>query len=126
MKRPILALALMALLSCSSEDAPPTGPSPGQLEIRLTGPAGVGAVLLLVDGGEIDSVEAVGYFTASSLYSGLARRVLVAGQDLGGVVARIEVPDRRVAYRATILQIADGATYQLLDPAGYTATLERP
>lgn len=126
MKRPIFALGLLALLACGSEDAPPTGPSPGPLELRLTGPAGVGAVLLLVDGGEIDSVEAVSYFTASSVYSGVARRVLVAGQDLSGVVARIEVPDRRVTYHARIIDIADGTTYQLLDPAGYTVTLERP
>lgn len=127
MKRAMLGLALLGLLiACGDDPSPPTGPSPGPLDIRLSGPAGAGAVLLLVDGGTIDSVEAVSYFTASSVYSGVARRVLVAGQDLNGVVARIEVPDRRVTYHATVIEIADGTTYQLRDPASYTATLERP
>jgi hypothetical protein len=126
MKRLFLLLALAGVMSCGDDPSVPTGPSPGPLEIHLSGPAGVGAVLLLVEGGTIDSVEASSYFTASSAYSGVARRVLVAGPDLTGVVARIEVPDRRVSYHATILEIADGTTYQLRDPASYTATLERP
>ncbi len=126
MRRTLLVLAMVGLLSCGEDGGPPTGPTPGPLEVRLSGPAGAGAVLLLVDGGEIDTVEAVRYFTATSAYSGVARKVLVAGQDLGGAVARIEVPDRRVRYRATILEIADGTTYQLLDPADFIATVERP
>ena len=125
MKRIAGVLALVAALSCGGDD-PPSGPSPGELEVRLAGPAGAGAALLIVEGGQIDTIEPAGYFTASAPYSGTARRVLVAGQNLNGVLVRIRVPDRRTGYRATVVEIADGTSYQLLDPAGFEATVERP
>jgi hypothetical protein len=124
MRRLFLVLVLAVVLGCGAD--PPAGPSPGALEVRLSGPAGAGAALLIVEGGEIDTVEAAGYFTASAPYSGTARRVLVAGQNLGGTLVRIQVPDRRVTYRATVLEIADGSSYQLLEPAGFEVTVERP
>lgn len=124
MKRIAGVVVLLVLLSCGEHT--PTGPSPGELEVRLNGPAGAGAAILIVEGGEIDTVEAAGYFTRSAVYSGTARRVLVAGRDLGGLLVRIRVPDRRTPYRATVVEIADGTSYQLLDPAGFDATVERP
>lgn len=118
------ALALGLLPACGDEH--PTGPSPGVLEIRLAGRSGAGAALLLIEGGTIDTVEAAGYFTASAPYSGTAKRVLVAGPDLAGTLVRIQVPDRRTAYRATLIEIADGATYRLLDPVEFAVTVVRP
>ena len=124
MRRIAGVFALIAVLSCG--DDTPSGPSPGALEVRLNGPSGAGAALLIVEGGAIDAVEAAGHFTASAPYSGTAKRVLVAGQNLGGLLVRIRVPDRRTTYRASVVQIADGTTYQLLDPAAFEATIERP
>ena len=124
MKHLVRVLAVIAAISCGGDDSP-TGPSPGALEVRLSGPAGAGAALLLVEGGEIDSVAAAGYFMASAPYSGVARKVLVVGQGLQGTLVRIVVPDRRVEYRATILEIADGTTYELRPPAAFTVTVEK-
>jgi len=116
--------ALGILLGCGDDQA--AGPSSGVLEIRLSGPAGAGAALLLVEGGTIDTVEAAGYFTASAAPTETSRRVLVAGRNLGGALARIGVPDLRRAYRVTLIEIADGTSYQLLDPTGFTLTVGRP
>jgi hypothetical protein len=124
MKLRLRVLALVAAIGACGDESP-AGPSPGALEVRLNGPAGVGAALLLVEGGAIDSVEAAGYYTASAPYSGVARKVLVVGQGLQGTLVRIAVPDRRVEYRATILELADGATYQLLAPQAFTVTVEK-
>jgi hypothetical protein len=124
-RRLLLTAAALGILAGCGDD-PPAGPSSGVLEIRLSGPAGAGAALLLVEGGTIDTVEAAGYFTASAANSATARRVLVAGQDLGGTLVRIGVPDRRTAYRATLIEIADGTSYQLLDPTGFTLSVGRP
>ncbi len=125
MRRILPLVIALALLPACGENAP-AGPSPGALEVRLSGPAGAGAALLLVEGGTIDTVEAAGYFTASAAYSGTAKRVLVAGQNLAGALVRIQVPDRRVAYQATLIEIADGNNYQLLDPGQFTVAVVRP
>lgn len=118
MRRTTWLLGAALLLAACSEDSP-AGPAPGVLEVRLNGPATAGAALLIVEGGPIDSVEAAGYYTATAPYSATAVRVLVAGQGLGGTLVRIQVPDRHSAYTATLSQIADGQTYQLLDPAAF-------
>jgi hypothetical protein len=85
----------------------------------------VGAVLLLVEGGAVDSVEAVGYFTASAPYSGGATEVLVAGPGLAGVLIRVRVPDVRVRYHAEVREIAQSTTHQLLPPSDYSLVLAR-
>jgi hypothetical protein len=123
-KRILAVFAIVTLLSCG--DDPPTGPTPGELAVRLHGPAGAGAALLLVQGGPIDTVVGGGYFTAFGPFSGTAKRVLVAGDNLEGVLVRFHVPDRRTEYSAVVLQIADGTTYQLLNPGNFEATVERP
>jgi len=125
MNRLMPLVLVLGLVTACGEDTP-SGPSPGALEVRLTGPAGAGAALLLVEGGAIDSVEAAGYFTASAAWSGTARRVLIAGQNISGTLVRIRVPDRRVAYQATLMEIADGSNYHLLDPAAFTVSVARP
>jgi hypothetical protein len=117
-------LLLLAPLPACGDD-PPAGPAPGVLEVRLAGPATAGSALLLVEGGPIDSVEAAGYFTAAAPYSGTAVRVLLAGQGLTGTLLRIQVPDRHTSYTASLIEIADGTTYQLLDPARFQVRVGR-
>lgn len=126
MRRALWLLLGLGLLSCGGEPTRPSGPDPGPLDIRLSGPTGVGAVLLLVEGGTIDSVVPTSYFTASTAYSGVARRVLVAGDTLRGVLARVVVQDRRLPWKATIIQLADAATLQLRDSTAYALTIRKP
>lgn len=127
MRRTLWLVLLVGLLSCGDESPTrPQGPDPGPLDIGLDGAAGAGAVLMLVEGGPIDSVVALSYFTAHTPHSAVARRVLVAGSSLNGALARIMVPDRRVLYQARIIQIADEVTYQLGDSSAYTLTVEKP
>lgn len=127
MRRALWLVLGATLLSCGGDDSvTTTDPDPGPLEIRLNGPTGVGAVLLLVEGGTIDSVVPTSYFTASTLYSGVARRVLVAGDTLRGVLARVVVDDRRLPWKATLIEVADGATYQLRDSTAYSLTIRKP
>jgi hypothetical protein len=123
-KRILAVFATVALLSCGEDT--PTGPTPGELAVRLHGPAGAGAALLMVQGGPIDTVVGERYFTAFGPFSGTAKRVLVAGDNLEGVLVKFRVPDRRTKYTAVVMQIADGTTYQLLNPGGFEATVERP
>lgn len=124
MRRLLAIFALAATLSCGDDS--PSGPNPGELAVRLQGPAGAGSALLIVQGGPIDTVVGAGNFTAFGPFSATAKRVLVAGDNLGGVVIRFQVPDRRKEYTATVMQVADGTTYQLLNPTGFSATVEQP
>lgn len=127
MRRALWLLLGAALISCGGDDSlKTTDPDPGPLEIRLSGPTGAGAVLLLVEGGPIDAVVPTTYFTASTAFSGVAWRVLVAGDTLRGVLARVMVQDRRLPWKATIVQVADGATFQLRDSTVYALTVRKP
>jgi hypothetical protein len=119
-----LVLAFTLLSGCGAD--PPVGPTPGVLEVRLAGPATAGSALMLVEGGPIDSVESVGYYTATARYSGTAVRVLVAGPALSGTLVRIWVPDRHTSYTASLSDIADGGSYQLLDRALFQLRVTRP
>lgn len=120
--RILLAAAVMSGVPACDED--PTGPRPGVLDVLLVGPAGqVGALLFHVEGGAVDSVVTAGYFTASARFTGVERRVLVAGDGIEGVVARIYVADLGAPHRAFAVEVADGRDYRLLEPAGYTLTL---
>jgi hypothetical protein len=107
----VLALAL----ACAEE---PVGPVPGTIDVVLgDAEATIGAVLFRVEGGPVDTVEAVpeaGLYLDAAPYSGTAQQVLVAGDGLSGVIARVRVPDVRVRYRVVVQQVADGQTFALL------------
>jgi hypothetical protein len=112
--------------SCESG---PTEPRPGALDLVFAPPApGTGALLFVVDGAPIDSVEPAGYGTISGRLSASAVRVIVTGPLVPGPVARLRVPDVRLArqYRATLEEVADGATYGLRDTAGYRLAVAVP
>jgi hypothetical protein len=122
-RRLSLGLALAAAAGCGDE---PIGPAPAVYEVVLSGnSAQVGAVFLLVEGGPVDSVESIGYYTAWAPFSGVATQVLVAGGALSGAVIRVHVPDARVTYRASVRELAEPATHRLLPPADYSLTLVR-
>lgn len=119
-----LGVALAAAAACGGDE--PVGPAPALYEVRLSGAgAPVGAVLFLVEGGPVDSVESVGYYTATAPFSGVATQVLVAGGALSGAVVRVQVPDARVTYRASVVELAEPGTHRLLPPADYALTLVR-
>lgn len=109
-----LAGALVATLSCGDD---PGSPVPGTIEVVLAGPGpAVGAVLFLIEGGSVDTVESAGEYLDAAPYSGIATQVLVAGDDLRGVIARARVPDLRVRYTAFIQEVADSRNYALRPP----------
>jgi hypothetical protein len=119
-----LCVGLLAGVGCGGDE--PMGPAPAVYEVVLRGGGvPVGAVYFLVEGGSVDTVEGTGFYTASAAYSGVATQVLVAGRDLSGTVVRVRVPDARVRYRASVLELAQGGTHQLLPPADYSLTLVR-
>jgi hypothetical protein len=115
--RAVAAALLLALgLGCGADSL---GPVPGTLDVVLAdAPRPVGAVLFLVEGGAVDSVEAVGTYLDAAPYSGVAHQVLVAGNRLHGVIARVRVPDLRVRYAVVLQEVADDSSYALLDVAG--------
>lgn len=114
MKRiPALTLVLLAALGCEDD---PTGPLPGVLDVVLAGPsAEAGALLFHIEGGPVDSVTPAGALLISAPFTRVRRRVLVVGEDLAGVVARVHVPDVSVPYQMTIVEVADGRSYALMD-----------
>jgi len=123
LRRLLLLLAMAAALSC---DDGPVGPSPAVYEVVLGGgPAPVGAILMLIEGGSVDAVEGIGNYTASAPYSGVATQVLVAGSQLGGTLVRLRVPDSRVEYRAVALEIAERGSHRLLPTSDYSLSLIR-
>ncbi len=107
----------------------PTEPRPGMLDLVFSAPApGAGALLFVVDGPPIDSIEPSAYPAISGRLSAGAVRVIVTGRLVPGVVARVRVPDVRLyrKYRATLEEVADGATYALRDTAGYRLAVAPP
>lgn len=120
----VLALALAASASCDEDS--PVGPAPAVFEIVAGGTgASAAAMLFLIQGGPVDSVEANGWFTASAPYSGVATQVVVAGPALAGTIAMVHVPDGRISYRAVVREVAEAGTHALLPTADYTLTLVR-
>jgi hypothetical protein len=90
------------------------------IDLVLTGPAAeAGALLFDIPAGPVDSVVAAGTVVVSAPFTGVSRRVLVVGDALTGVVARIHVPDVSVGYRARLVEVADTRTYGLLDPESF-------
>lgn len=119
----MLGLFLVPIsVGCSND----TGPTAGALNLSLTSPhKDDGAVLLLVYGGPVDSVESTGY----SIYSATAApdtvKLIVTGKLGSGRLARIHIPDSRLvsSYAARVGQVAARATYVQRDPARYAVTL---
>ncbi len=118
---PILALTLLAGLGCGES---PTAPLPGVFDVVLAGPAAeAGGLLFDIMDGPVDSVAAAGTVVVSAPFTGVSRRVLVIGNQLDGVVARVFVPDVSVSYQARIVEVADRRSYALRDSTSFSLLL---
>jgi hypothetical protein len=116
-------LSLVLSTGCSND----TGPTAGILNMTFsTQHANEGAVLLIVSGGPVDSIESLGYPIYSGRTGGDTLKLIITGQLSSGVLARIHIPDSRqsAAYGARVAQVAARGTYRLQDLAGYEVTLK--
>jgi hypothetical protein len=114
---------LLLLPACSGEVI---GPVPGVLNLSLIAPQGdEGAVLFTVMGGPVDTVEAVGPGLYSARIDASTLRVVITGDLSSGLIARIRIPDDRLAsqYTATVSQVALRSTYTQRDPERYAIAL---
>lgn len=122
--RRVTVLGTLLVAACGGGGGPTSGPVPGVLEVVMLGPAAnTGAILFDLAGGGVDSVVGTGGYTISGRYTGVERRVAVAGDSLHGTIARVYVPDIHAGHHATVVEVADGADFQLMDPAAYRLPL---
>ena len=118
---PLLLAA--AGLACGGDALAPVD---GELEVVLTqSSVEPGAVVFLVQGPTIDSIEGNGHFTSSVPSGASARRVLIAGDGLRGRLALVHVPDAGVAYQVVVQEAADRASFALLDSGRVQLQLRR-
>lgn len=119
-----LAPLVMLLVACHS--TVPTA-VPGTLTIHLAS-AGTngGAMVLVVSGGAVDSVQAVGNYEVTSNTDGAGVHLMVVGNLAAGALVRLQVPDvsRASEYVAVISQIADRTNFGLVDATGYRVTID--
>jgi hypothetical protein len=114
-------LAALLLVGCGGD----TGPTAGSLKLNLTSPHGDdGGLLLTLGGGPIDSIESTGnqvYMSGSED----SLRVIIAGPLVSGTIARIHIPDTRLAsnYSAVVLQAAARGSYTQRNAAAYSISL---
>lgn len=125
MKRYLLGLSLL-LAACTSGDA---GASrAGTLTLRLAGATGNdGAVLVIVSGGPVSSVDAPAGYQIATNVDGAGTHVMVMGNLMAGAIATINVPiaSQESAYVATVVQVADRTSFALLDPVRYQVTVSK-
>ncbi|MGH7581887.1 MAG: hypothetical protein ACREL5_01525 [Gemmatimonadales bacterium] len=123
MRRLLVVAALLA--ACSSNDA--NAPHPGRLDVILhgAGAASIGAVVFVVSGGSIDAVTSAPGDELGSITDATGTHVVLTGAIVDGAIATIAVPDvsRAAAYVVTIEQVANGATFGLVDPAPLSMTV---
>jgi hypothetical protein len=115
-------LSLFLLAGCSNN----TGPVAGALNVNISSPQhDDGALLLTVYGGPVDSVESVGFRTYA-IRGPDSVKFIVTGSLGSGPVARIHIPDGRLAsrYSAKVSQVAARASYTPRDPATYSISLQ--
>jgi hypothetical protein len=118
-----MAVLLVALAACDDE---PVGPATAVYDVVLArGGAQVGAILFMIEGGAVEMVEPIGYYTATAPYSGIATQVLVVGPPLEGTLVRFRVPDGRLEYRVIARELAESGTYRLLPATDYSLALIR-
>jgi hypothetical protein len=124
MRHGMAAMVLVAILACHDDDKTVAPTGPGVLDVVLTTPnTDDGAVLLTVDGA-VDSVQGAPY-VIFSIASGTEARIVVTGDVLGGVIARLYVPDVGSAdqYLAHLDEVAQRGTFALRSPTSYQLEL---
>jgi len=124
MRRQLLRVATLAattviLATCKDTTA---GPRPGYLEIRLTSPnIDDGGLHFTVGGARIDSVTTNFPLIASHVTSDSLWHVVVGGSIGTGTVAKVWVPDTRLAshYTGTVLEVVVRTTNAQRPATGY-------
>jgi hypothetical protein len=114
-----LMLAMVALVAACGTDTG-SAPQPGTLTLRLTsGGMSDGAVVVLVSGGPVLSVDGPAEYQIASNTDAAGTHVMIVGNVASGVVATLHVADvsRASSYVVTVEQVADRNSFALLDPA---------
>ena len=123
MKRLVIGV-LLFLAACTSDNG--ASPPSGTLTVSLTSAGSTdGAIVLIVSGGPVTSVDAPSGYQIASHADGEGTHLMVVGNIVLGALATITVPDlsRASGYVATIVQVSDRNTFALLDAAKYRVTL---
>jgi hypothetical protein len=119
-----LALTVLAgIAGCSHDNV---GPTAGTLNVTLASPnTDDGAVLVTIAGGPVDSLTAPGQQIYTSRIDANTLRVILIGRLQAGTVARMYLPDVRLAsnYSATVNQAAARTSYAQRNPAAYSVNL---
>jgi hypothetical protein len=112
-------------LTCTSDLVEPS--TPGALNLRLATPGGEdGGILFSIEGAPVDSIASSFPNTFLRRESESTVRVVIVGDILPGVLARVLVPDtrNRGAYSARVLEVAERATFRQRSLTGYSLTVE--
>jgi len=82
-------------------------------------------MILSVSGGPISGIRPVSGVESVLATDATGTRILLVGALNGGEIAALQIPDRSLGtrYVVRIDQVADAATFALLDPAQWSATL---
>lgn len=123
MKRLLLA-AVLLVGACTADSG--AGVHGGTLTLSLaSGGTTDGALVLIVSGGPVTSVDAPAGYQIASNVDGQGTHIMVIGSVAAGPIATINVPDlsRASAYIATVVQVSDRGSFALLDAARYRVTV---
>lgn len=124
--RRIWCALLLVVAACSSDTANHGVPKPGDLAVTLAhGGTDDGAMLVVVSGGPVTSVDAPAGYDIATNTDSTGTHIMIMGNVTTGAIATLHVPDVSIAsaYTVTLVQVADRATYALLDPAPYVVTV---
>jgi len=117
MKR--LMLVIVALVAACGTDTG-SAPRPGNLTLTLaSGGTSDGAVVVLVSGGPVLSVDGPAQYQLASNTDASGTHIMIVGNISSGVLATLHVADvsRASGYVATVEQVADRNSFALLDAA---------
>ncbi len=123
-RRVTVALLILGLAAGCRDSS---GPTQGELTLRLTTPFSTDRALLIeVSGpGEIRSVQpAQPSLRVFSTNPASSVRAIVVGNLVSGPLLRFEVPDTRQSYSARILEVADVANVLRADLTRYAAEIK--
>lgn len=126
MRRLLLAFAV-TVAGCADDAAP--APAGGTLPLVLDGKEGAdGAIVVTVSGGPVDSITASPGHAVVANTDASGTHVLVVGSMASGTLAQLHVPDvsHTDRYVVSVEQVADGATFALLDPAPFRVRVGGP
>jgi hypothetical protein len=126
------SIGLIALLaSCGGGEGGPPPSQAGDLVISyFQGGPEIGAMLLTISGGPVESVTARSGQTLTVSFASSApgtTKVIITGTIRTGDILNVRVPDVTLStsYVARVDQVADNVTFSLLDPTLHPLTIHR-